>query len=81
LYLPSSSAASTRPCCAATPRSPVTASSRSAITTAIHAGRRGSGGIAASMISTATTISLSASGSRNWPSVVTPWRRASTPSK
>ena len=44
LYFPSSSAARTMPCCAAMPRRPVTASSRSAITTAIHAGTRGSGG-------------------------------------
>src|SRR5262245_42215955 len=69
------------PFCAATPRKPVTASSRRAIATAIQAGTRGSGGIAASMMRLATTISLSASGSRNCPSVVMPWRRASQPSR
>src|ERR1051326_7200077 len=82
LYFPSSCAGSRTPPLEAMPRSPVTASSRRTITVTIQAGTRGSGGRAASMMSTAATISLSASGSRSWPrAVVSPCRRASQPSR
>src|SRR5207244_4218104 len=82
LYLPSSWAGTSTPPVEAMPRSPVTASSRTTMSTTIQAGTRGSRDCAASMISTAATTSLSASGSRNWPSaVVLARRRASQPSR
>ena len=53
-------------------RSPVTASSRPMMTAAIQAGAASS---CTSETSAAVISSLSASGSINWPSVVTCWRR------
>jgi hypothetical protein len=77
LYLPSSSAGTVMPFWLAIARNPVTASSRVMISAAIQAGTRGSPGNATSITNTAATSSLSASGSRNCPSVDTiPWRRA-----
>ena len=71
LILPPSLAAITRPCADAMLRSPLTARSRPINTTTTQAGTRPS---ATMKMSTASTVSLSASGSRNFPSMLT-WPR------
>ena len=75
LSLPPRLAAITTPSLIAIVRSAVTDSSRAAMMITAHAGTWPSSTI---MISVASTISLSASGSRNLPStLVRPMRRAS----
>ncbi len=68
LIFPLSLAEITIPCAAAMLRSPLTARSRPMVTTTTQAGARDS---ATMNTSTAVTSSLSASGSRNLPSVLT----------
>src|SRR2546430_3184956 len=78
LVLPSGAAAMTRPWLAATERRMVMISSREKITTTIQAATSPSW---TRTMSTASTNSLSASGSRNFPrSLTVPLRRASGPS-
>ena len=71
LTLPYHDAAMTVPSAEATMRRPLTMNSREMMTNAIHAGRTSS---STSASSAAVTSSLSASGSRNLPNVVTSLR-------
>ena len=72
LSLPSSEAGMVRPRVCATPRSPVTASSRPMMMATIQAGAASS---CTSETSAAVMSSLSAIGSSNCPSIVICWRR------
>ena len=71
-HLPTVPAGMVRPSSLAMPRSPVMANSRARMMKVIHAGARLS---STSEISAPATSSLSASGSRSLPSVVTCFQR------